>query len=290
MSSFTVSNGAPVAPALNGSYAVAANIGETKTYLMSVNEKLASPSITLKMVDANGTPIDLPTGLAVTFNASGSGQTVYELTLATNAHFALGTEVDNKVIDLIATLVDVAGNSTQLALKATIHDVALVGNAVMADALFSDNAGPMPMTKLHADGSFPPYPYLAADISNPAYAPTLCGAGPTPFCYDPIHSHWAVDTSVSDPAGRAILYSVAVAAGAPSTPPDIVAAMRATLTLDAAGRLSQTCYADAMGAMQCVDPLDPGNWTSLSITVIATPASGGMSLRRSFLLKVRDDG
>jgi hypothetical protein len=99
-----------------------------------------------------------------------------------------------QALDAGGSVANSAGNSTRLAVQATIGNMAPTANAVMVDWLFSDNSGNGPMTKSNDDGSYPPYPLAAADITNPLYAATGTCYTPSaiPNCYDPIHSHWAI--------------------------------------------------------------------------------------------------
>lgn len=288
---FSANNGASVTLDADGSYRLAAaNIGQSKSYSLKVSEKLAIDSIQIVAFDAVGQPSSLPSGMSATLKATDVGQSTYLLTLSTSKDFAFEQSVSTKVVRLAAALVDSANNKTSVAIKVPVADLMPIANRTLEDWLFTDNAATAPMVKLKADGSYLTYPLPASEITNPAYsADASCTQG-NGNCYN---SHWAIDTSVTDPVGRAISYTFDVTT-TDSTLAGDAEYMRSTFVMTSGGLLSQRCW--TRGYSSTPKPadipycFDSGGIDNFTVTVIAMPANGATLLRRNFQFKVRDDG
>lgn len=171
----------------------------------------------------------------------------------TRRPLTLGTAV------LLATLAACGGGS----------DGASPTGGALADVWFADSEGYHPLDKVRPDGSF--YNGTEADFGpvNPAYT----GEGGT-------QSRWAIDTSATAPEGETLSYAfrlegVTATVGA-------TAALLANLRMNSStGLLTQICK----GFPECYDNTS-GKDEDFRVSVTAQ-ASGGGTLERSFLLRVR---
>lgn len=139
----------------------------------------------------------------------------------------------------------------------------------MANVWFADSEGYHPLDKVRADGSF--YNGTEADFGpvNPAYA----GEGGT-------QSRWAIDTSATAPDGETLSYTFRVEGVTASV--GAVAALLSNLRIDSnTGLITQICR----GFPDCYDN-SSGKDEDFLVSVTAQ-ASGGGTLERSFLLRVR---
>jgi hypothetical protein len=139
----------------------------------------------------------------------------------------------------------------------------------LANLWFADSEGYHPLDKVRADGSF--YNGGEADFGpvNPAYT----GEGGT-------QSRWAIDTSATAPAGETLTYSFKLEGATASV--GAVASLLANLRINSStGLITQTCS----GFPECYDNVS-GKDEDFLVSVTAQ-ASGGGTLERSFLLRVR---